>query len=203
MNLLFVLGFLCAAVRGRMILDIPNLKVPLSFQRSVMDNQICKGNFKLETPIEGSLKISIFSEDYRRVFHKEELKANEEVNFSFNTTVGQTYTIKVEENAPVPETNLKLFYDFTSQHNTFDKKVAKREIIDPAMSELTKIEKLLYDLSLQSNFRRKETTAFSDSINEIVISILGINFVMFIAFTGILAYQMVSFKDFLKKKKLI
>lgn len=189
--------------RATMVLHIENLKQPYSIQRNVGDNQICKGNFKLETQTSGSVDIRIYSEDGLRVFNKESLRANEEVDFSFNTVEGQLYTIKIEENTPITEQPVKMQYQMHSQINTFDKGVARASVIDPALTELSRFEKLLYELSLQTAFRQKETATFSDSIGEIVITILGINFVIFLAFTGILAYQMITFKDFLKKKKLI
>ncbi|EHY65430.1 hypothetical protein NERG_01876 [Nematocida ausubeli] len=190
-------------VHSRMLLNIKDIAVPFVIQRGVIDNQICKGQFKLETETAGSVNATIYSEDMKRVFTKDNLKYNEEVHFSFNTTNGQTYTIRIEQADEIPEKNIKVEYEFTSQYNTFNKNIAKYEVIDPALTEMTKFEKLLYELSLQTSYRQRETAAFSDSINEIVVSILCINLIMFIAFAGILAYQTISFKDFLKKKKLI
>ncbi|KAI5188969.1 p24 family protein delta-1 [Nematocida minor] len=197
--ILLVLGL----AHARMMLNIKDISKPYMMQRGVINNQICRGVFKLQTPTAGSLSATIFSEDMRRVFTKEDIKHGEEVNFSFNTTSGQTYTVKIEEMSPIPEKSVRVEYEFTSQYNTFNKDIAKYEVIDPALSEMTKFEKLLYELSLQTSYRQRETAAFSGSINEIVISILCINLIMFIAFAGILAYQTISFKDFLKKKKLI
>ncbi|EIJ87211.1 hypothetical protein NEPAR06_0217 [Nematocida parisii] len=190
-------------VHSRMFLNIRDISVPFSIQRGVIDNQICKGLFKLITPTKGTISATIYSEDMKRVFTKDNLKPNEEVHFSFNTTTGQTYIIKLEEMEEVPEKSVKVEYEFTSQYNTFNKNIAKYEVIDPALTEMTKFEKLLYELSLQTSYRQRETAAFSDSVNEIVVSILCINLLIFIAFAGILAYQTISFKDFLKKKKLI
>lgn len=203
MKVVGILLLLLGLVYGKMLLHINDLSKPFTIQRGVIDNQICKGTFKLETPTTGSLSATIFSENMRRVFTKDNLKYDEEVHFSFNTTSGQTYLVKIEGREPIAEGSVKVLYEFTSQYNTFNKEIAKYEVIDPALSEMSKFEKLLYELSLQTSYRQRETAAFSDSINEIVISILCINIIMFVAFAGILAYQTISFKDFLKKKKLI
>ncbi|KAH9386291.1 uncharacterized protein NEMAJ01_1187 [Nematocida major] len=203
MKLISMILLLAGLAQAKMVLNINDITKPFSIQRGVIDNQICKGVFMLETPTEGSLNATIFSENMKRVFTKEGLKYNEEVHFSFNTTSGQIYVVKIEEKEPLSEKNIKMLYEFTSQYNTFNKEIAKFEVINPAMSEMTKFEKLLYELSLQTSYRQKETSAFSDSVNEIVISILCINIIMFVAFAGILVYQTISFKDFLKKKKLI
>jgi len=197
-----VLALCLGAARATLLLNIPSLKTPMVFKRNVGDNQICKGRFCLETPSDGQINISIFTEDFKRVFHKEGLKSKENVDFSFNTMRRQACTVRIEEKEQI-KTPIKVLYEFTSQYNTFNEDVAKSEIIDPAMVEMSRFEKLLYELSQQTSFRQKETAAFSDSIKEIVVTILVINFVMFIAFTGILTYQMFSFKVFLKKKKLI
>ncbi|KAI5181051.1 hypothetical protein NEOKW01_1292 [Nematocida sp. AWRm80] len=201
--LIAVLVVLASMCQGTMVLNIKDFTKPYVVRRAVIDNRISKGSFKIETPTQGSLNVAIFSEDLKKVFYKDGLKSQEKIDFSFNTTKGQTYTIQLSQKDPIPESHLKVEYQFDTQYNTFNKNVAKTEVIDPALSEMSNFEKLLYELSIQTSFRQKETAAFSDSINEIVISILCINFIMFVAFAGILAYQTISFKDFLKKKKLI
>lgn len=203
MKVINIVLILIGVVHGRMILNIKDISKPFSMQRGVIGNQICRGSFKLLTPTTGSIATTIFSEDMKRVFTKENLKYDSQVNFSFNTTPGQTYMIKIEEIDHIPEKSIKVEYEFNSQYNTFNKEIAKYEVIDPALSEMARFEKLLYQLSLQTSYRQRETAAFSGSINEIVASILCINLVMSIAFAGILAYQTISFKGFLKKKKLI
>ncbi|KAI5185516.1 p24 family protein delta-1 [Nematocida homosporus] len=199
--LVFVLSLVL--VRSKLLLPISDIGTPFVFKRPIIANQICKGSFKLSTPTEGSLDVTIFSEEGKRVFYKRGLKSQETVDFSFNTTEPQTFQVQIEQGDPVPEKTVLVEYEITSQFNTFNKAVAKSEVLEPALLEISRIEKLLYELSLQTSFRQKEIAAFSNSINDIVISIPCINFIMFIAFAGILGYQMISFKDFLKKKKLI
>ncbi|OAG31551.1 hypothetical protein NEDG_00026 [Nematocida displodere] len=197
--LLLLIGSLCAT----MVFDLPDLKKPFKFSRGIIPHQICKGRFLLETETQGSVNVFVFAENSMRVFSKYNLKSRESVNFSFSLTEGQVYTIQIEENTPIPETNIKILYELTSQYNTFDKKIASSEVIIPALQELSGLEKHLKDLAFQTTKRLGETVAFSDSIGEIVFTILCINFLMFLSLTGILTYQMFTFKDYLKKKKMI
>ncbi|KAI5171691.1 hypothetical protein NEFER03_0996 [Nematocida sp. LUAm3] len=203
MKILLVFALVIALVKSKMLLTINDVNVKYEFKRVVNPNQICSGYFLLKSATQGSIDINIFSEDGKRIFSKRGLLSKEKIDFSFNTTEAQTFLISIMQGETINEGRIVVEYEFSSQTNTFNKSVAKTEVIDPALVGISRIEKLLYELSLQTFFRQKEVSAFSNSINDILISIPCINFIMFVAFAGILGYQMVSFKDFLKKKKLI
>lgn len=203
MKVLAALFLLLTCAQCKILLPIKNIDKPYEFKRAVLPNQICKGSFRLITDTKGSIDITIFAENGKRVFYKTDMHSRDSVDFSFNTTESQTYHVKIEQNQVISEKEILLEYEFTSQCNTFNKNVAKAQVLGPAMEETYRIEKLLHELAMQTSLRQRDTQEFTNNMSDIIISIPCINFIVFLAFAGILGYQMISFKDFLKKKKLI
>lgn len=196
---------LCAlSPAGCLVFKLDSMREPFTIEKTVIDSQICKGVFGIARPSSAVLEIMIYGEDGRRVFYKDSIVHGDTVNLSFNTSYGQVYTIKVNAKKKPPKGEpLYLKYEFTSQFNTFDKNVAKAKVIAPAMEEMARFEKLLYESGTQTGKRQQEASTLTESFRQIVMTIFVINFVIFGCFSGITAFHILAFQSFLKKKKLI
>jgi emp24/gp25L/p24 family/GOLD len=201
---MFVLFFLLALGQC-LIFKIESMKSPFVIEKTVPENQICTGKFGIARPTNAVLAIKIYSQDNRRVFNKEDIRHGDQpVNLSFNTSVGQVYTIRVSaQEQPQNHEPVYLQYGLSSQINTFDKDVAKASVLDPAFEEVSKFENLLYESTRQTAARQRETRSLTESFKQIVLTIFLTNFVIFAAFAGITAVHLVAFQSFLRKKKLI
>ncbi|KAM0677405.1 hypothetical protein BDAP_002088 [Binucleata daphniae] len=183
----------------------PNLKI----EEEIIEHQICQGYFHPFTSTNCTFEVSITSQDKKLYyFYKDKLALNEETHFSFNNIDPQVVLIEARPvsvdglSLNIPD-DLKLKYEFSYQFDTFNKDIAKDVRIQPTVQALTHLEKLMYEVYVQTEKRGEMLRKLSMQYNKYFKFVYLISFVTFFLVICMNIWQVYSIRRFFKKKKMI
>lgn len=177
------------------------------FTVDLIAGQITQGSVLAQDGHNCKYAIIIESESEQRVYwHNPEILQNEITYFSFVNTEAtrlkfhlEAYVADEKENF-LPG-NIKL--SFNSKFNTFDKELAKKHAVEPAMKQLIEFEKLLHQTLLKTENKRSKLLGIIKSQRDLFSSVYYLSLFLFVVFLGINIMQMKQAENFFKQKKLI
>lgn len=188
---------------------------PLIINQRVHKDQIIQGSFMLQDSSDVIVSVTIHHDVDDIYFHKEKIKNNAEINFSFSVVEDQNLEIRVTyENAPSVQPTRKnrhsknmnvgkISLKIDASFDYFNEKMETENFKKP-------LEKLLLKYFNIIKASLEKAKALEANISESMIrfkSVFTFMFVlslaMFIGFTGILILQGKKAKDYFRKKKYI
>lgn len=178
----------------------------LVIEEDIIDNQICTGYFKAVDADPNNYSAVIVSEEDQIIYFNKETLTESGAHFSFNNNEPEILMVEIKRKVKANTKSFlpgKIVYKFESDFDTFNKEVAKNVRVEPAVEALITLEKLLYEVFVQTQSRREKMMALTKQHGMMVryVSVLSvITLILMILFS---AYQLYAMKKFFKKKKLI
>lgn len=187
-----------------------NSEPTIKIEEEIIEHQICQGYFTPVSSTNCTFEISISTQDKQLYFfYKDKLAMNEETHFSFNNIDPQVVLIEAKPVMPdgtqlkIIPNDLQLKYDFTYQFDTFNKEIAKDVRIQPTVQALTHLEKLMYDVYVQTETRGDMLNKLIMQYNKYFKFVFSISFITFSIVICMNIWQVYSIRKFFKKKKMI
>ncbi|KAF7684332.1 hypothetical protein TCON_0481 [Astathelohania contejeani] len=182
---------------------------PVLIELDIIENQIVQGHFKAIGNINSTFEVSIRGDETNRYyFAPQKLETNgTETAFSFNTNEPDEIGLLIN---PTPLASVghmtnrgKLELALKTRFDTFDKETAKDVKIKPAMQQLLAVEKLLKQMARRTSDRVGMMHSVQNEHRKLIMFVVFFSLFTLGLFAGINAYEVYSFKRFLKRKKLI
>jgi p24 family protein delta-1 len=202
---MFFLALLAIAAAEIFILDKKS-KEGLRMELDVIERRICKGFFK---PLGGencTFKASIKSDADNILFSNDSLQRETETHFSFSTVRNELLAmivtpVVIDEKKPhtLPEIEIK----FESQFNTFDRDVAKKVSVEPAMLAMTKLDNLLLELNGETEYLAHNMGRIDYEHRKLFSYLTFLSLAILVVYFCVNVYEVYLLKRFFKMKKMI
>ncbi|KAL0265901.1 UNVERIFIED_CONTAM: hypothetical protein PYX00_011618 [Menopon gallinae] len=167
-----------------------------------IEGTIFTGSFEVLGPVSqgGSVKI-VSSMNPRNKYLDIEVHPGSKQHFSFSLSDPDELLVTMMKSTPRETMKIRLKYE--TQFNTFNKDVAQKVVVKPAMTALNRFGMLLKRVSDQTYERARQMSKVRAEHKKSVILVLSFSLLTMIGFAVVNYYQVVMLKRFFKQKKLI
>lgn len=167
-----------------------------------IEGTIFTGSFEAIGPASqgGSVKI-VSSMNPRNKYLDIDVHPGSKQHFSFSLSDPDELLVTMMKSAPREIMKIRLKYE--TQFNTFNKDMAQKVVVRPAMTTLNSFGMLLKKVSDQTYERARQMSKVRAEHKKSVILVLAFSLLTMIGFGVVNYYQVVMLKRFFKQKKLI
>jgi len=183
----------------------PGEKLELRFRLN--PSNINKGFFKPYPNSNLTYDINIASVDKEKIFYSMNLlKENEESHFSFSNTdpidVNLTFISRLI-NESVSSGLGRIQMKFDSSIDTFDKEVARKKQIEPAIYAIEHLYKKVEEVIDSSKIATKKVRTLGTENRNMMMFVIGFSFLTFIGYAIFNGAQLYFMKSYLNTKKYL
>lgn len=167
-----------------------------------IEGTIFTGSFEIVGPTAQSGSVRIVSSlNPRNSYLDIEVHPGTKQHFSFSLSDPDELLVTMMKSAPRESMKIRLKYE--TQFNTFNKDVAQKVVVRPAMATLNSFGVLVKKVSDQTYERARQMSKIRAEHKKSVILVLVFSLLTMIGFAVVNYYQVVMLKRFFKQKKLI
>eukprot|EP00866_Antonospora_locustae_P001977 jgi/Antlo1/1977/149 len=167
-----------------------------------IEGTIFIGSFEIFGPATQSCYVKIVSSmNPRNKYLDIEVHPGTKQHFSFSLSDPDELLVTMTKSAPREMMKIRLKYE--TQFNTFNKDVAQKVVVRPAMTTLNSFGMLVKKVSDQTYERARQMSKIRAEHKKSVILVLVFSLLTMMGFAVVNYYQVVMLKRFFKQKKLI
>lgn len=177
---------------------------PLIINFRLEQENISTGYFKLYPETKIHFNIDIISKEKNKKFFNTTLDSLEEKHFSFsNKEIENLQVIISPKSIPLVPEESKIFMKYESKLNTFDKEIAFKSQIEPAIYALDKLLQKLNNVIDTSKNAVNKTTELGKEHKRMFIVVVFLSFISLVAYTIFNIIQLTLMKKYLHEKKYL
>lgn len=167
-----------------------------------IENRIFTGFFEILTPATRNVSVRIYSLINKNNKYLDTIVVpNTKQRFSFNLSEPDDMIVRMTK--ATPQEVVKIRFHFEMQFDTFNKDVAQKMVVKPAMATLNNFGNMLKSISDQTYERARQISKIRSEHKRSVMLVLVFSLLTIIGFAVLNYYQVMVLKKFFKQKKLI
>ncbi|KAL6121066.1 hypothetical protein NUSPORA_02077 [Nucleospora cyclopteri] len=190
------------------VFEFKNLS-PLDLHFVLERENVSTGYLKAYSDTYLTFNVEIVSETQDKKFFSAKIDSDEEKHFSFSNkdmepiVVRITPSMKKDFKGENKNTGSRIFLKFESKLNTFDKEVALKAQIEPAVYALEKVLKKLNSVIESSRSVSSKTNELGAECKRVFGFVVFLSFVTLVGYTIFNVVQLMLMKKFLHNKKYL
>lgn len=185
------------------VFEFKNLK-PLIINFRLERENISTGFFKIYPETKIHFNIDIVSKKKNKKFFNTTLDSLEEKHFSFsNKDIEDLQVVITPQTLPTSPSQSKIYMKYESKLNTFNKEVAMKSQIEPAVFALDKLLQKLISVTDTSKKASQETTELGKEHKRMFVVVVFLSFISLVAYTIFNIIQLTLMKKYLYEKKYL